>query len=217
MYNTGRHVSLRLDKEHLVNISGGPMTYSHRLEEIRLHFGSEDSQGSEHLLNGQAFSGEVCQPTWGYKWITRFPFLPEGICKLICIHKKLCPFFHSENQGITFFFGFAPALQTVWLTSKNETVVFIVCIDTLYSHTCYLQSNQVSFGGSFISAVSTKVNHKVILIVLQILIKVLFLLLTGVIHFTLSIILPLVHVKIRWYLILEMVPQTSVGMLKKYR
>lgn len=61
MYNTGRHVSLRLDKEHLVNISGGPMTYSHRLEEIRLHFGSEDGQGSEHLLNGQAFSGEVCR------------------------------------------------------------------------------------------------------------------------------------------------------------
>lgn len=60
MYNTGRHVSLRLDKEHLVNISGGPMTYSHRLEEIRLHFGSEDGQGSEHVLNGQAFSGEVC-------------------------------------------------------------------------------------------------------------------------------------------------------------
>ncbi|XP_051912439.1 carbonic anhydrase-related protein 10 isoform X2 [Hippocampus zosterae] len=59
MYNTGRHVSVRLDKEHLVNISGGPMMYSHRLEEIRLHFGSEDSQGSEHLLNGQAFSGEV--------------------------------------------------------------------------------------------------------------------------------------------------------------
>lgn len=62
MYNTGRHVSLRLDKEHLVNISGGPMTYSHRLEEIRLHFGSEDGQGSEHLLNGQAFSGEVREP-----------------------------------------------------------------------------------------------------------------------------------------------------------
>ncbi|XP_077406703.1 carbonic anhydrase-related protein 10-like isoform X2 [Vanacampus margaritifer] len=59
MYNTGRHVSVQLDKEHLVNISGGPMMYSHRLEEIRLHFGSEDNQGSEHLLNGQAFSGEV--------------------------------------------------------------------------------------------------------------------------------------------------------------
>ncbi|KTG42018.1 hypothetical protein cypCar_00021048 [Cyprinus carpio] len=59
MYNTGRHVSLRPDKSHLVNISGGPLSYSYRLEEIRLHFGTEDSRGSEHLLNGQAFPGEV--------------------------------------------------------------------------------------------------------------------------------------------------------------
>lgn len=59
MYNTGKHVSLRPDKAHLVNISGGPLGYSYRLEEIRLHFGSEDSQGSEHLLNGQGFPGEV--------------------------------------------------------------------------------------------------------------------------------------------------------------
>ncbi|KAI2666192.1 SWI/SNF-related matrix-associated actin-dependent regulator of chromatin subfamily E member 1 [Labeo rohita] len=46
-------------KSHLVNISGGPLSYSYRLEEIRLHFGAEDSRGSEHLLNGQAFPGEV--------------------------------------------------------------------------------------------------------------------------------------------------------------
>ncbi|TKS92373.1 Carbonic anhydrase-related protein 10 [Collichthys lucidus] len=59
MYNTGKHVSLRPDKAHLVNISGGPLGYSYRLEEVRLHFGSEDSQGSEHLLNGQGFPGEV--------------------------------------------------------------------------------------------------------------------------------------------------------------
>ncbi|XP_032826127.1 carbonic anhydrase-related protein 10 [Petromyzon marinus] len=59
MYNTGKYISLRLDKEHLVNVSGGPMTYNHRLEEVRIHFGSEDRQGSEHLLNGQAFPGEV--------------------------------------------------------------------------------------------------------------------------------------------------------------
>ncbi|XP_078257729.1 carbonic anhydrase-related protein 10-like [Rhinoraja longicauda] len=59
MYNTGRHVSLRLDKEPLVNMSGGPLTYSYRLDEVRIHFGSKDIQGSEHLLNGQAFSGEV--------------------------------------------------------------------------------------------------------------------------------------------------------------
>ncbi|CAL8236084.1 unnamed protein product, partial [Arctogadus glacialis] len=58
MYNTGKHVSLRPDKAHLVNISGGPLGYSYRLEEVRLHFGSEDYQGSEHLLNGQGFPGE---------------------------------------------------------------------------------------------------------------------------------------------------------------
>ncbi|XP_032817236.1 carbonic anhydrase-related protein 10-like isoform X2 [Petromyzon marinus] len=59
MYNTGRHMTLRLDKDHLVNISGGPIVYGNRLEEIRLHFGSKDGQGSEHMLNGQAFAGEV--------------------------------------------------------------------------------------------------------------------------------------------------------------
>lgn len=63
MYNTGKHVSLRPDKAHLVNISGGPLGYSYRLEEVRLHFGSEDSQGSEHLLNGQGFPGEVRDKT----------------------------------------------------------------------------------------------------------------------------------------------------------
>lgn len=64
------------------------MTYSHRLEEIRLHFGSEDSQGSEHLLNGQAFSGEVRQHTSQPLVITHFPLLPQGICKPICTHKN---------------------------------------------------------------------------------------------------------------------------------
>lgn len=44
MYNTGRHV-LRLDKEHLVNISGGPMTYSHRLRRSWLHFGRRIAMG----------------------------------------------------------------------------------------------------------------------------------------------------------------------------
>lgn len=80
MYNTGRHVSLRLDKEHLVNISRGPMTYSHRLEEIRLHFGNEDSQGSEHLLNGQAFPGEVC--TIHFVCLTQYVYVSLGINKV---------------------------------------------------------------------------------------------------------------------------------------
>ncbi|KAK9397534.1 carbonic anhydrase-related protein 11 [Crotalus adamanteus] len=59
MYNTGRHVSFRPDPVQLVNVSGGPLPYSHRLQEIRLHFGSEDGFGSEHRIDGDSFSAEV--------------------------------------------------------------------------------------------------------------------------------------------------------------
>uniref|UniRef100_A0A8D0HD10 Carbonic anhydrase-related protein 11 n=1 Tax=Sphenodon punctatus TaxID=8508 RepID=A0A8D0HD10_SPHPU len=59
MYNTGRHVSFRPDPQRLVNISGGPLLYSHRLHEIRLHFGSEDRTGSEHWVDGEPSSAEV--------------------------------------------------------------------------------------------------------------------------------------------------------------
>lgn len=59
MYNTGRHVSFRPDPLQLVNVSGGPLLYSHRLQELRLHFGSEDGFGSEHQIDGESFSAEV--------------------------------------------------------------------------------------------------------------------------------------------------------------
>lgn len=154
MYNTGRHVSLRLDKEHLVNISGGPMTYSHRLEEIRLHFGSEDSQGSEHLLNGQAFSGEVCHPGGG---TTRnYPPLISAWRHLQTNLLKLFTCSHSENQVIVFFF-FNQALQMLWLISTNDTAVFIAYRDTLYPHLCHSQSNQVSLAGAFMSLVKASI------------------------------------------------------------
>uniref|UniRef100_A0A8C4NMK6 Carbonic anhydrase 10 n=1 Tax=Eptatretus burgeri TaxID=7764 RepID=A0A8C4NMK6_EPTBU len=59
MYNTGRFVVLRLENEHPVNISGGPLAYSYHLHEVRLHFGAIDIRGSEHCLDGQSFAGEV--------------------------------------------------------------------------------------------------------------------------------------------------------------
>ncbi|XP_043944814.1 carbonic anhydrase-related protein 10-like [Protopterus annectens] len=59
MYNTGRHVSFRPSREQMVNISGGPLLYNHRLEEVLLHFGSEDGHGSEHQFNKQTFPAEV--------------------------------------------------------------------------------------------------------------------------------------------------------------
>lgn len=81
------------------------MTYSHRLEEIRLHFGSEDSQGSEHLLNGQAFSGEVRQHTGTHRPTTSNYSLPISAPRYLQTNlysSKPFPFSRSENRGITF-------------------------------------------------------------------------------------------------------------------
>lgn len=59
LYNTGRHVSFLPASRPVVNVSGGPLLYSHRLSELRLLFGSRDGAGSEHQINHQGFSAEV--------------------------------------------------------------------------------------------------------------------------------------------------------------
>lgn len=45
-------------KQH-VNISGGPLAYRYQFEEIYIHYGTENSQGSEHHIQGYSFPGEV--------------------------------------------------------------------------------------------------------------------------------------------------------------
>ena len=59
--NTGHDVKFLLDDplSRPINISGGPMSYEFRITEINLHFGSTDSVGSEHTIDGQAFPAEV--------------------------------------------------------------------------------------------------------------------------------------------------------------
>ncbi|XP_028928605.1 carbonic anhydrase-related protein 11 isoform X1 [Ornithorhynchus anatinus] len=59
LYNTGRHVSFLPAPRPVVNVSGGPLLYSHRLSELRLLFGAQDGAGSEHQLNHRGFSAEV--------------------------------------------------------------------------------------------------------------------------------------------------------------
>jgi len=42
-----------------VNVTGGPLSYTYTLDSIHLHFGTNDSKGSEHTIEGIAFPGEV--------------------------------------------------------------------------------------------------------------------------------------------------------------
>ena len=43
-----------------INFTSGPLSYTYRLSHIKFHFSYRDSPGSEHRIDGKAFSGEVC-------------------------------------------------------------------------------------------------------------------------------------------------------------
>lgn len=61
LQNTGQSLVFRIDKDtkQHVNISGGPLAYRYQFEEIYIHYGIENSQGSEHRIHGYNFPGEV--------------------------------------------------------------------------------------------------------------------------------------------------------------
>ncbi|KAF4523272.1 hypothetical protein B566_EDAN006895 [Ephemera danica] len=61
LWNTGQSLVLRVDGDtkHHVNISGGPLAYRYQFEEIYVHYGTENHQGSEHRVHGYAFPAEL--------------------------------------------------------------------------------------------------------------------------------------------------------------
>ncbi|CAH1370865.1 carbonic anhydrase-related protein 10 [Tenebrio molitor] len=61
LHNTGQSLVFRLDKDtkQHVNISGGPLAYRYQFEEIYIHYGSDDQQGSEHHIHGYSFPAEI--------------------------------------------------------------------------------------------------------------------------------------------------------------
>jgi len=44
-------------------MTGGPLgSQKYRLEQFHLHWGSDDTKGSEHTINGQMYAAEVSSP-----------------------------------------------------------------------------------------------------------------------------------------------------------
>lgn len=43
----------------MINISGGPLAYNYPIHSVAFHFGLNDDGGSEHLIDGRRFPGEV--------------------------------------------------------------------------------------------------------------------------------------------------------------
>lgn len=63
LHNTGQSLVFRPDtgpKHSLaVNVSAGPLAYRYQIEEVFLHYGTDNSHGSEHRIQGNAFPAEV--------------------------------------------------------------------------------------------------------------------------------------------------------------
>jgi len=65
LVNTGHDVKLVLDESSssasavYINISGGPLAYQYRVHELSIHFGRDDTRGSEHSIKNQHFPAEV--------------------------------------------------------------------------------------------------------------------------------------------------------------
>lgn len=59
--NTGRDVTfaLRDDPSSYINILTGPFSYRYRIHEMKIHFGTVDTVGSEHTIGGQSFTAEI--------------------------------------------------------------------------------------------------------------------------------------------------------------
>merc|ERR1712038_1578862 len=57
--NTGRHVTYQVTEGLRPYISGGPLDSKYVLDHIDFHFGSADSQGSEHKMDGVQSPGEI--------------------------------------------------------------------------------------------------------------------------------------------------------------
>lgn len=66
--NTGHSVLFRVDSNSsqsyddtrvAINITGGPLSYRYRFEEMHIHYGLHDQYGSEHSVQGYTFPAEL--------------------------------------------------------------------------------------------------------------------------------------------------------------
>ena len=85
LYNTGQSLVFRPEtgpKHSLaVNVSAGPLAYRYQIEEVFLHYGTDNSHGSEHRIQGNAFPAEVSRRHFHLLFFFTFFFKA-----LVCLH-----------------------------------------------------------------------------------------------------------------------------------
>ncbi|KAJ7373220.1 Carbonic anhydrase [Desmophyllum pertusum] len=70
MVNNGHAPTLVINKvEGTAKLTGGPLGDNvYRLQQLHFHFGCDDDKGSEHTVNGEAYSGELHLVTYNTKY-----------------------------------------------------------------------------------------------------------------------------------------------------
>lgn len=59
----GLDVTFSIDEEnqHFFNITGGPLSYTYKIIDIKFHYGIKGYDGSEHTIGNRSFPAEVTQ------------------------------------------------------------------------------------------------------------------------------------------------------------
>ncbi|XP_050416723.1 putative carbonic anhydrase-like protein 1 [Patella vulgata] len=102
LVNNGHDITFDIEELRWkgVNITGGPVSYNYRIKEIRLHFGTDDSYGSEHSINGKSFPAEIHIMAYNsdlYSNITEAEKSPRGML-ILAIFAQTTDVTHGEFE-----------------------------------------------------------------------------------------------------------------------
>ena len=66
--NTGNELTFVFNKSssRTIFLSGGPLSYNYTVYELKIHLGTDDSQGSEHKVANMTFPLEV---SWSIAYV----------------------------------------------------------------------------------------------------------------------------------------------------
>ncbi|XP_060075009.1 carbonic anhydrase-related protein 10-like [Ylistrum balloti] len=105
MNNLGNALVLYVNSSHGDEIlfSIGPLSYTYRLHQIRVHFGRDDSRGSEHTIDGKTFAAEIqflAYNTDLYHNFSQAVVSPRGIAAIAVFVQTKGNLSHQELEKI---------------------------------------------------------------------------------------------------------------------
>lgn len=88
-------------------LRGGPLPGVYRLRQLHFHWGSSDDHGSEHVVNGVRYAGEVRFTTFYFKIGCRITFViiiqVGQNLSFVCFSRILSIYFKDKFQGFFLF------------------------------------------------------------------------------------------------------------------